>query len=94
MANGDEVVGANSDIIFGSSCGKKFRPEKVIQRDAWSAINAVKNNQLFEIKSPIILQPGPAALGDGVQEIAAHIQRRGASGCRDGLSQNDHWIVI
>lgn len=74
MANGEAVIARNPDIIFGSWCGKKFRPEKVSRRDGWSAVNAVKNNQLFEIKSPIILQPGPAALTDGVREIAAHIQ--------------------
>ena len=75
MANGDEVIARNPDIIFGSWCGKKFRPEKVAQRAGWSSINAVRNNQLFEIKSPIILQPGPAALTDGVHEMAKHIQR-------------------
>ncbi len=75
MANGDEVIARNPDIIFGSWCGKKFRPEKVAMRDGWSGIHAVKNKQLFEIKSPIILQPGPAALTDGVMEIAAHIRR-------------------
>ena len=75
MANGDEVIARNPDIIFGSWCGKKFRPEKVALREGWSGINAVKNKQLFEIKSPIILQPGPAALTDGVMEIAAHIRR-------------------
>ena len=74
MANGDKVIARNPDIIFGSWCGKKFRPEKVAQRTGWSSINAVRNNQLFEIKSPIILQPGPAALTDGVQEMAKHIQ--------------------
>ncbi|HNV84574.1 MAG TPA: cobalamin-binding protein [Arenimonas sp.] len=74
MANGDEVIARNPDIIFGSWCGKKFRPEKVAQREGWASINAVKNKQMFEIKSPIILQPGPAALSDGVIEIAAHIR--------------------
>jgi iron complex transport system substrate-binding protein len=73
MANGDEVIAANPDIVFGSWCGKKFRPEKVAKREGWSEINAVKNNQLFEIKSPIILQPGPAALTDGLKEMAMHI---------------------
>jgi iron complex transport system substrate-binding protein len=74
MANGEAVIARNPDIIFGSWCGKKFRPEKVSKREGWSAINAVKNNQLFEIKSPIILQPGPAALTNGVREIAAYIR--------------------
>lgn len=63
------------DIILGSWCGKKFRPENVAARPGWDAIPAVRDGQLFEIKSPIILQPGPAALTDGVAEIAAIIQR-------------------
>jgi iron complex transport system substrate-binding protein len=75
MANGDEVIARNPDIIFGSWCGKKFRPEKVKQRPGWQSISAVKKQQLFEIKSPIILQPGPAALTDGIQEISRYIQQ-------------------
>ena len=63
------------DIMLGSWCGKKFRPENVAARPDWDAIPAVRDGQLFEIKSPIILQPGPAALTDGVAEIAAIIQR-------------------
>ena len=63
------------DIILGSWCGKKFRPENVAARPGWDAIPAVRDGQLFEIKSPIILQPGHAALTDGVAEIAAIIQR-------------------
>jgi iron complex transport system substrate-binding protein len=74
FANDDEIIARNPDIVFGSWCGKKFRPEKVRERAGWQSVNAVKNNQLFEIKSPIILQPGPAALTDGVNEIAAHIR--------------------
>ena len=59
----------NPDIIIGSWCGKKFRPEKVAARAGWDAVNAVKNKQLFEIKSADILQPGPAALTDGVAQL-------------------------
>ena len=66
----DEVIRRAPDIIFGSWCGKKFRPEKVASRPGWHAIPAVRDGQLHEIKSPIILQPGPAALTDGVREIA------------------------
>jgi iron complex transport system substrate-binding protein len=73
MADGEKVIERNPDIIFGSWCGKKFRPEKVAARHGWQDISAVKNTQLFEIKSPIILQPGPAALTDGIQEMAKHI---------------------
>ena len=74
MADGSRVIARDPDIIFGSWCGKKFRPEKVAARPGWAGIAAVRNDQLFEIKSPIILQPGPAALTDGVAAIAAHIR--------------------
>jgi len=63
------VVEKNPDVILGSWCGKKFRPERVAARPGWDAICAVRNNQLFEIKSADILQPGPAALTDGVRRI-------------------------
>lgn len=64
-----EIVRRAPDIIFGSWCGKKFRPEHVAAREGWQDVPAVKNNQLFEIKSPDILQPGPAALTDGVAKM-------------------------
>lgn len=66
IADGAEIVRRNPDIILGSWCGKKFRPENVAAREGWGAVNAVRHQQLFEIKSPDILQPGPAALTDGV----------------------------
>jgi len=75
LADGSEVIARAPEIIFGSWCGKKFRPEKVSARPGWQSIPAVRDQQLFEIKSPIILQPGPAALTDGVREIATHIKR-------------------
>jgi iron complex transport system substrate-binding protein len=64
------VVRRAPDIILGSWCGKKFRAEKVAARPGGNAIPAVRDGELHEIKSPIILQPGPAALTDGVAEIA------------------------
>lgn len=63
------IIECNPDIIIGSWCGKKFRPNQVMQRVGWENISAVKNQQIFEIKSPYILQPGPAALTDGVEQI-------------------------
>ncbi|HTD28933.1 MAG TPA: cobalamin-binding protein [Xanthomonadaceae bacterium] len=66
----DEVVRIGPDIIIGSWCGKKFRPEKVAARPGWSAIPAVRDGELHEIKSPLILQPGPAALSDGLGALA------------------------
>jgi iron complex transport system substrate-binding protein len=69
IADGAEIVRRNPDIIIGSWCGKKFRAEKVASREGWQDVNAVKNGQLFEIKSADILQPGPAALTDGVAQL-------------------------
>jgi iron complex transport system substrate-binding protein len=69
IADGAEMVRRNPDIIIGSWCGKKFRPEKVSARPGWENVNAVKDQQLFEIKSADILQPGPAALTDGVAQL-------------------------
>ena len=69
------IVGRAPDIIIGSWCGKKFRPERVCERDGWQDVPAVRQNQIFEVKSPLILQPGPAALTDGLAAIEAIISR-------------------
>jgi iron complex transport system substrate-binding protein len=65
----DLVLAKKPDVILGSWCGKKFRPERVAARPGWQAISAVKTGELHEIKSADILQPGPAALTDGVRRI-------------------------
>jgi iron complex transport system substrate-binding protein len=78
IADGAEIVRRNPDIIIGSWCGKKFRPEKVAARPGWENVNAVKNGQLFEIKSCDILQPGPAALTDGVEQLHRIVMAWGA----------------
>jgi iron complex transport system substrate-binding protein len=70
-----EVPRRAPDLIFGSWCGKKFRPELVAARSGWSEVPAVRDGELHEIKSPIILQPGPAALTDGLRHIHAHLAR-------------------
>ena len=64
-----EIVRRNPDIVIGSWCGKKFRPQTVAARPGWSDVHAVRDAQLFEIKSADILQPGPAALTDGVAQL-------------------------
>ena len=69
IADGAEIVLRNPDIIIGSWCGKKFRPETVAARAGWAQVAAVRNGALFEVKSPLILQPGPAALTDGVAAL-------------------------
>ena len=70
-----EIVRRAPDIIIGSWCGKKFRPEKVAARPGWDTIPAVRDGELHEIKSPLILQPGPAALSDGLQALHAIVSR-------------------
>ncbi|MFY8104755.1 MAG: cobalamin-binding protein [Ramlibacter sp.] len=76
-----EIVRRRPDIVIGSWCGKKFRPERVAARPGWQDVPAVRDGQLFEIKSADILQPGPAALTDGVEQmhriIMAWSQRHG-----------------
>jgi iron complex transport system substrate-binding protein len=57
------------DLIVGSWCGKKFRPEKVAARPGWAEVPAVRSGRLHEIKSCDILQPGPAALTDGLEQL-------------------------
>ena len=69
IADGAEIVRRKPDIIIGSWCGKKFRAEKVAARPGWADVPAVKTGHLFEIKSVDILQPGPAALTDGVAQM-------------------------
>jgi iron complex transport system substrate-binding protein len=69
IADGQSIVARAPDIVIGSWCGKKFRPENVEARAGWQDVPAVRHGQLFEIKSADILQPGPAALTDGVAQM-------------------------
>ena len=75
IASSQTIIDCSPDIIIGSWCGKKFRPEKVAAREGWQDVPAVRNNQVFEIKSADILQPGPAALTDGVAQLHHIIQQ-------------------
>ena len=75
IAEAQTIIDRAPDIIIGSLCGKKFRPEKAAAREGWQDVPAVRHHQIFEIKSADILQPGPAALTDGVQQLHAIIQQ-------------------
>jgi iron complex transport system substrate-binding protein len=68
-----EVPRRAPDLILGSWCGKKFRPEHVAARPGWQDVPAVRDGELHEVKSALILQPGPAALTEGVREIQRRI---------------------
>jgi len=69
----EAVVAAAPDLILASWCGKKVQPEQIRGRAGWEAIPAVRNGRIVEIKSPLILQPGPAALTDGLDAMKAAI---------------------
>jgi iron complex transport system substrate-binding protein len=71
----DEVVAREPDLIIGSWCGKKFRPERVMARPGFDRTPAVRHQELYEIKSSLILQPGPAALTDGLAELQKITER-------------------
>ena len=75
IADGQTIVERAPDIIIGSWCGKKFRADKVAARPGWQDVPAVRHGQLFEIKSADILQPGPAALTDGVAQLHRIVQQ-------------------
>ncbi|MBT8078742.1 MAG: cobalamin-binding protein [Gammaproteobacteria bacterium] len=75
IADPADIVRRQPDIIIGSWCGKKFRPERVAARPGWGDIPAVANGDVYEIKSPLILQPGPAALTDGLHALQAIVRR-------------------
>ena len=77
IVTAEDIIARRPDIIIGSWCGKKFRPEKLATRPGFEQIPAVRNRTLYEIKSPIILQPGPAALTDGLKALQAIIERAG-----------------
>ncbi|MEZ5897267.1 MAG: cobalamin-binding protein [Parvularculaceae bacterium] len=74
----DEVINARPDIIIGSWCGKGFKKADVAARPGWDRIPAVQNGHLYEIKSAIILQPGPAALTDGLAQMQRIIKSASA----------------
>jgi iron complex transport system substrate-binding protein len=69
IGNPEEVILRKPEVMLASWCGKKFRPERVAARPGWQEVPAVRDGQLFEIKSADILQPGPAALTDGVRRM-------------------------
>lgn len=69
IVTSQQVIKAAPDIIVAIWCGKKVRYKTFNDRDGWSVVPAVINNRIFEIKSPLILQPGPAALTEGLDEL-------------------------
>jgi iron complex transport system substrate-binding protein len=75
----DEVRARNPDLILASWCGKRVQPSRIAAREGWNTITAVRHGHIHEIKSSLILQPGPAALTDGVHQIAERIRHVAAN---------------
>jgi iron complex transport system substrate-binding protein len=73
IVTAQDVIARAPDIIIGSWCGKKFSAPKLAARPGFDAIPAVRDGRIYEIKSPLILQPGPAALTDGLAALQAII---------------------
>jgi iron complex transport system substrate-binding protein len=69
IVSSEQVIAAAPDVIVGSWCGKPVRPTKIASRPGWDQIPAVRNRHIYEVKSTYILQPGPAALTEGVQRL-------------------------
>lgn len=75
IVTNDQVIDRAPEVIIGSWCGKPVRKERIQSRPGWDAIPAVKHDQIYEVKSTYILQPGPAALTDGVAQIERIIRQ-------------------
>jgi iron complex transport system substrate-binding protein len=79
IVTGDQVVARAPDVIIGSWCGKPVRKERIASRPGWQDVPAVKNGQIYEVKSTYILQPGPAALTEGVTRLHDVIRQAAAT---------------
>jgi iron complex transport system substrate-binding protein len=79
IVTSDEVIRRNPDAVIASWCGKAVRPDRIVRRPGWDAVTAVQRGDIHEIKSPLILQPGPAALTDGLAQLHAIIARVAAA---------------
>jgi iron complex transport system substrate-binding protein len=79
IVSSDQVIAAAPDVILASWCGKKVVADKIRRRPGWDIIPAIRNDRITEIKSPLILQPGPAALTDGLDAIVAALHPAAAA---------------
>lgn len=82
----DEVIRRNPDVIIASWCGKAVRRERIATRPGWSDVAAVRHGRIHEIKSPLILQPGPAALTDGLDALVAIIASAAGTGAQGAMA--------
>ena len=69
IVSSEQVIARAPDVIIGSWCGKPVRKERIASRPGWENVPAVRNDHIYEVKSTYILQPGPAALTEGVAQL-------------------------
>jgi iron complex transport system substrate-binding protein len=85
------VVTANPEAIIASWCGRKVNKDQIRGRDGWGAIDAVRFGHIYEVKSTYILQPGPAALTEGVRQLHTILARVAGSAPLEGLEPVERW---
>jgi len=71
----DEVARRDPEVIIASWCGKAMKKRTIVERAGWAGVSAVARDQIYEVKSTYILQPGPASLTEGVRRVHEHIAR-------------------
>lgn len=74
IISSEDVIARAPDVIIGSWCGKKVKKNQILEREGWSVIPAIQNELIYEINSTLILQPGPAALTDGLDALVAALE--------------------
>jgi iron complex transport system substrate-binding protein len=91
IVSSDEIIRRQPDVIIASWCGKAVRRETIAQREGWSDVPAIRDGHIYEIKSAYILQPGPAALTEGIRQLH-HIIARVAQAIGDARSRGQKQI--
>jgi iron complex transport system substrate-binding protein len=79
IVSSEQVIARAPEVIIGSWCGKPVKKERITSRPGWDAVPAVRNGQIYEVKSTYILQPGPAALSEGIAQLRDIISRAAAT---------------
>jgi iron complex transport system substrate-binding protein len=70
-----DVVPRDPEVIIASWCGRRVKKTEIFAREGWQGISACREGHIYEVKSTFILQPGPAALTEGVRQLHAILAR-------------------
>jgi len=83
IVSGEDVIRRQPDVIIASWCGKAVRRERIAEREGWADVPAIRDGHIYEVKSAYILQPGPAALTEGIRQLHHIISRVAHAGADD-----------